>query len=404
YVDFVKHGLAYSKTPTEIERKTKPKSLTVWFHISNACNLSCSYCYIPKLMKAVDLALMDKHFMSTETVTAATKNLFEFCVKNQFTHLQIKFAGGEPTLNLKSINQTCAYAEDLSKEYGVKVGFRILTNAVFIDDAIFETFKKYKFGVSISVDGDEERHNEVRFTIPRSRLVEDDQGLKREGSWKTVNENIDRLLAQGNKPYILCTVTEKNYKHLFRLVEYCVSKNIGFRLSPVRDRNSHLKPDLLANILSELIEVYDWIGENLPSSMPIERFARFAEWNLSVPKQSVCGTCKSTMSIDQEGKVASCQMRMDKPFGNVNNEELASIFDKIRGADDNKYLTYPETKSEDCSICYWKYSCAGGCPEHTRIAKGTINSSSPWCHLYQDLLPHYIRAIAKQIKRAIDAK
>ena len=41
--------------------------------------------------------------------------------------------------------------------------------------------------------------------------MEDDQGLKREGSWKTVNENIDRLLAQGNKPYILCTVTEKNY-------------------------------------------------------------------------------------------------------------------------------------------------------------------------------------------------
>jgi uncharacterized protein len=402
YSDFVKHGLANSLNGNQIERKKKPKALTVWFHISNACNLACSYCYIPKLKKAVDLSLMNKHFMSRETAALATKNLFEFCIQQQFTHLQIKFAGGEPTLNLERINETCELAQQLSEKYGIKVGFRILTNGVFIDNNIFQIFKKRKFGVSISIDGSEECHNEMRFTLPRSRIDSHLKKTIKEGSWKIISANIDKLLSQGTKPYILCTITEKNYNHLFRLVEYCISKKIGFRLSPVRDRNSYLKPNLKDEILNELIKIYEWVGNNLPSSMPIERFARFAEWNLSVQKQSVCGTCKSTMSIDHEGKVASCQMRMDKPFGNINTESLTSIFDKIKESEDNKYLAYPDTKSEDCSICYWKYTCAGGCPEHTRIALGTPNSPSPWCNLYQDLLPYYIRAVATQIKRAID--
>jgi uncharacterized protein len=401
-LDFVKHGLANSIEGYQIERKNKPKALSVWFHISNACNLGCSYCYIPNLTKAVDLNSMSDHFMSSSTVEAATRSLFDFCLENKFSHLQIKFAGGEPTLNVERINQTCEQAERLSEKYGIRVGFRILTNGVFVNESIFATFKKYKFGVSISVDGDADRHNEIRFTVPRSRLNNTFGTPTKVGSWDIINLNIDKLLSQGTKPYILCTVTQKNYRHLLNLVEYCISKKIGFRLSPVRDKSSHLKPDIEKEMLSELIKIYEWIGENMPCSMPIERFSRFAEWDLTVKKLSVCGTCKSTMSIDQDGKVASCQMRMDKPFGNINDERLTLIFNRIKEADDNKYLAYPQTKSEDCSICYWKFACGGGCPEHTRMVTGTVNSPSPWCHLYQDLLPFYIRAIAKQIKRSID--
>lgn len=401
YTDFVEHGLAIDSGGQRIQRKQKPKALTVWFHISNACNLACSYCYIPKLMKAADLETMNAHFMSPSTAEKATESLFEFCKENGFTHLQIKFAGGEPTLNHELISKTCEYAQNLSCIYNVVLGFRILTNGVFIDDNIYGVFKKYKFGVSISLDGDKDRHDQIRFTVPRSR-ANNIEGPIKQGSWDIIDKTIDNLILKGIKPYILCTVTQKNYKHLLGLVEYCYSKKIGFRLSLIRDKFSHLKENLEDDILSELIKIYDWIGENLPCSMPIERFARFAEWNLSVQKQSVCGTCKSTMSIDQDGKVASCQMRMDKSFGNINNNNLTDIFDNIRSADDNYYLTNPNAKSEDCSVCYWKFTCAGGCPEHTRIAKGTLNSPSPWCHLYQDLLPHYIRAIARQIKRAID--
>lgn len=398
---FIKHGLAtHGNNHYEI-RKPKKKALTVWYHIANACNLSCQYCYIPKLVKAVDLKEMDKFFMSSETTKISTNKLFDYCQEAGFTHLQIKFAGGEPTLNTDLIEETCIYALNKSEETGIKVGFRILTNAVFVTDKVYEIFKKYKFGVSISIDGDQERHDEIRFTIPQSRLNGNSQShTRKEGSWNTISKNIDRLLSLGIRPYILCTVTKKNYKYLMNLVKFCVDKKIGFRLSPVRDKNSHLIPNLENDMLKELIKIYEWLGENLPISMPLERFARFAEWNLLVKKQIVCGTCKSTMSIDQKGDVASCQMRMNKPFGNVKNQSLSEITATIKADDSNKYIVSPDKKTKDCVTCFWRFTCAGGCPEHTRNAIGTTNSPSPWCHLYQELLPHYIKAIALQYKRA----
>lgn len=403
YTAFVKNGIAIPTQKMELKEKVKPKVLSVWFHISNACNLSCSYCYIPKLVRAVDLGEMGGHFMSSKTSETATKELFDFCVTNKFTHLQIKFAGGEPTLNSQRINEVCTLSEELAKQYGIKVGFRVLTNGVFVDESIFSIFKRFKFGVSISVDGDEVRHNEIRFTIPRSRKDDlNDKSSLKIGTWNIISDNIDKLLLQDTKPYILCTVTQKNYAYLSDLVKFCVSKKIGFRFSPVRDKSSALINGLEEKMLAELVTIYEWIGENMPCTMPIERFARFAEWNLSVKKQSVCGTCKSTMSIDQEGNVSSCQMRIDKPFGNINLNKLDEIFLKISQNQYNEFLTNPEKKSGDCSICYWKFTCAGGCPEHTRNSKGTTNSPSPWCNLYQHLLPYYIRAIAKQIKRGID--
>jgi len=402
YADFVKHGLINIISPIPKTGSNNKRTFTVWFHIANACNLSCSYCYIPKLMKAVDIKFMDKHFMDSETIEKATKGLFDFCIENQFSHLQIKFAGGEPTLNVQRINETCETAKALSVKYNVPVSFTILTNGVFIDDAIFETFTKYKFGVSISIDGDKDRHNEIRFTIPRSRVSDTDAAVKREGSWETIDSNIDALISLGIKPYILTTVTDKNYKYLLELVKYTISKKMAFRFSLIRDKSSHKKENLENELLSALTKVYDWLGENMPADMPIEHYAKFAEWNLMAKKQSVCGTCKNTMAIDQEGKVASCQMRMDKSFGNVNNENLSSIFNKITTADDNKYLVNTNAKSGDCSVCYWKFTCAGGCPEHTRIVMGTANSPSPWCHLYQGLLPVYFRSIARQIKRSVE--
>ena len=289
YADLVRHGISYAANmhlgryhKTEIK-----KTFTVWFHISNACNLSCGYCYIPKLVKAVDIKEMDRHFMKSTTIEVATNSLFQFCVDNHFTHLLIRFAGGEPTLAIERIQDTCGVAKRLAALCNIQVEFAILTNGVFIDQRIFETLSKYHFAVSISMDGDKDRQNEIRFTIPRSRFGNNAAEVKREGSWDTIDRNIDILLSQGLKPFILCTVTERNYTHLLDLVKYTVSKRIGVRFSLIRDGSSHKKENLEKNILAELINMYTWLGVNMPADMSIERYARFAEWKLDT-KRNLC--------------------------------------------------------------------------------------------------------------------
>lgn len=413
--ELVRHGLAssaasgFSGSPS----RARIPTMTVWFHISNACNLSCSYCYIPNLTKAVRPDGLEEHLMPWHTAETAIRKLFGFCESEGFRRLQIKFAGGEPTLNPDVIVRSCELAETLGATTGIDPSFRILTNGVFDAEKLVPIFRRYRVGVSISVDGDPIAHNETRFTVlarqsrnPVFPLIPIDQthGRTRQGSWSRIESNVDQLLANGLKPYLLCTLTESNYQRIHSMIRFCFDRRIGFRLSPIRDKHSHAREGLQADMVESLSATYRWIGENYPASMPIERFARFAEWNLRAPKELACGTCRSMMAIDQRGTIASCQMRMDTAFGDSTIGDIADAFRDIRASADNTFLVSPHRKTGSCVTCDWRFVCAGGCPEHTRSVSGTPNTPSPWCALYMDLLPAYVRAVATQLKKGVDGR
>ena len=382
------------------------RTMTVWFHIANACNLSCAYCYIPNLVKAADEQTRAKYLMASSDVEKAVEQMFDACAQMGFRGLQIKFAGGEPTLNADTIERACALARQRSAESGIAIGFRILTNGVFDPDRMIPIFTANAFGVSISVDGEPEEHDRIRFLLRRSGDPSGSDRIKVEkvGTWTFIEANIAALQAAGLKPYLLCTVTENNLPRLRKLVAFCRDRQIGFRLSPVRDRATYGRPGLQAEFAAVLSQLYSEIGATYPTTMPIERFARFAEWNLATPKDIACGSCRSMLAVDERGNVSSCQMRLNAPVGSIRTTPLSTLFDRIRSAPEHEYMVAPERKTGACVQCDYRYVCAGGCPEHTRAVTGTTNAPSPWCDLYTMLLPAYVRAVATQIKRGVDAR
>jgi len=397
-------GGASALSPS-IER-SPARTMTVWFHIANACNLSCAYCYIPNLVKAADEQTRAKYLMASADVENAVEQMFAACLRLGFRGLQIKFAGGEPTLNADAIERACALARRRAAETGIAIGFRILTNGVFDPGRMIPIFTANGFGVSISVDGEPEEHDRIRFLLRRSDGSSgSDRGrFEKVGTWTFIQDNIAALQAAGLKPYLLCTITENNLSTLGKLVAFCRVRQIGFRLSPVRDRTTSGRPGRQAEFAMVLSQLYSEIGATYPATMPIERFARFAEWNLATPKDIACGSCRSMLAIDERGNVSSCQMRLNAPVGSIRSSPLSTLFDRIRTAPEHEYMVAPERKTGDCVRCDYRYVCAGGCPEHTRTVTGTTNAPSPWCDLYMALLPVYIRAVANQIKRAVDAR
>src|ERR1700761_6643372 len=84
-----------------------PRMLTVWVHTSNGCNLSCSYCYIPKLRKALMPEQAERHLMSEQISSTMVSSLVKVCQREGFGRLRLKFAGGEPTLNWAEVVRTC---------------------------------------------------------------------------------------------------------------------------------------------------------------------------------------------------------------------------------------------------------------------------------------------------------
>ena len=70
-----------------------PRTLSVWLHITNACNLRCDYCYVSKANGR----------MSLETGRAAVDAVVRSATRASFRRVKLKFAGGEPTLNLELV-------------------------------------------------------------------------------------------------------------------------------------------------------------------------------------------------------------------------------------------------------------------------------------------------------------
>jgi len=404
YADFIKLGIARSRYAAKqrTAARSHPRHFSVWLHIVNACNLSCRYCYIPNLQRMADADSATENVMSATTIERSTASLFEFCKVSGFQSVLIKFAGGEPALCGDQIRLTCEIANRCAEHSGVAVKFAMLSNGVLLDEQVCEVLVQNRIAVSISVDGDIEAHNDVRFKILNSESDDGCRSYAKVGTWDLIDKNVRYLMSIGIRPYFMCTVTGRNYDRLSGLFRYTMSNRIGVRLSMVRDSLSHLRPGLQHRILEELVGIYAWLGESMPADMPIERFAAFGDWEPGVKKEAICSACRTYAAIDHRGNVASCQMRLGSSNENLLETSFSQAFSRVQGDTENLYLIRPSAKSGDCSRCYWKYICAGGCPEHTRSVVGSSNAPSPWCELFHNLLPHYLNAIALQRKRRMD--
>ena len=372
--------------------------VSVWFHISNSCNLACSYCYIPGLKKAVTVP-KDGTIPSDHLLRKIIASLFELARDNGFRSLRIRFAGGEPSLVPELLELACKEALLLSSRTSIPVTFSILTNATLVTSQFLHILTKFKFsGISISIDGDCASHDSYRFKLEKLAGK-----ATRVGTWKGIFENIRLLGEHGIRPYVLTTVTEKNYQSLGELVDACLEHKVGFRLSPVRDDRTSRLPGIQEAILSVLESIYEGLPERLPMSRPIQNYANFAEWAPHVKKSVACGTCRSSFALNQNGEVSTCQMRLETTYGSIQTEELGQIFRRMAEHPDNWRFVASSKARGGCSVCLWRTTCAGGCPEHTKLSHDTYDAPSPWCKLYGDFLPVYFRAIAKQMKRFVDS-
>ena len=166
----------------------------------------------------------------------------------------------------------------------VRVTFGMITNGSFPAERLLPLLQKYGVKISISIDGHEESHNQVRYTT-------NDGGL-RIGSWNTISRNVERLLAEGIRPYFLFTITRLNYRDLRAFADFAHSQSLGFRLSLVR-QVSPPSEELVHEIADYLVGFYRQLAYTMPTTMRFERDAKFAEWNLAKKKHLACGTCRN---------------------------------------------------------------------------------------------------------------
>ena len=353
--------------------KFKEKSANVikalCLHIAHTCNLNCSYCFASQGRFHGERALM-----SFETGKRALDFLIEKSGSRR--NLEVDFFGGEPLMNWTVVKQLVSYARSIEKEHGKNFRFTLTTNGMLIDDDVIDFCNKEMSNVVLSLDGRKEIHDRYRV---------DNAG---NGSWERIVPAFQKFVkARGEKDYYMRgTFTHANPDFLKDI--QCML-DLGFTklsMEPVV-----ASPDDPEALTPEDLEIVKQQYEDLAVMMKEhrEKGAPFIFYHYMIDLKggpciykriSGCGSGTEYMAVTPWGDLYPCHQfvgdegyRLGDIWNGVTNIECQDDFRSC-----NVYAR-PE-----CSQCWAKLWCAGGCAANAYHASGTIKGIyRPGCDLFR---------------------
>ncbi len=320
----------------------------VEIEITNACNLSCTHCYVQK----------DKTiFMSMQQV----KSLIDQC--SELGVYRMVFTGGEPLLH-KDLFALAAYA----KEHNIPE-IVLFTNGLLITESNANSLSVFHH-VQISID------------VPPG-----EKGHFRMEYGKELEKRVKLLVAKHIPVYLHATLHRSLLDFISPLIEYAhgLGVRIGFnKLSPMnRKELQHecLQPDELKRALTIIASFMHKEGYNVGCSDPLlflvdeNRMAYFA----SLKGKGIKGGCTAGIAalyITASGEVYPCPF-LTLSAGNVFKTSLRNIWYNSSLLEKLRNRSSYEGRCGQCQFV----DCCGGCRVSSFSRTGSITGSDEDCFL-----------------------
>lgn len=344
-----------------------PQIISAWIHLTDRCNLRCSYCYLPHI----------REDMSSETGRAAIDAIFRSAIANDFQQIKLKYAGGEPLLRFPLIEELHRYAQLLAREHDFKLEGVVLSNGTLLTAEMVGLLKSLGLRLMISMDGLGQYHDSHR-PYAGGR-----------GTFEDVAEAVNLALANGLVPNISITISSRTAEGLPEVVAWVLDRDLPFSLNFYRENDlsaSHEDMQLdEEKIIRGMLAAFKVIEDNLPRHPFLGGIIDRA--NLTASHTHTCGVGQNYLVFDQNGQVAKCQMHIRKPVTDIHAVDPLAL---IR-ADTMGIQNLPVLEKEGCKTCEWKNWCTGGCPLATHRATGRYDVKSPNCNIYKALFPEALK-------------
>lgn len=341
------------------ERNNNPRGMNIWVHTTNSCTLACTYCYVHR----------DMTHMSDEVIKQFTYKLVETARARNLTSIRLRLAGGEPMMRFAMWQPLLESLFVLLEDIGCNLSITFLTNLTILNSDIIAFIKKYRCGVSVSLDGIGCYHDQARVYV------------NGRGSYTTVMANIETLIAHGVRPYIMTVISNANMNGLPELTQHLVDRKLGFRYSFVKGED--LDQQKLIGIMSEC---YAIIERALENGYPFSRLHGLCDLSFFRPVLQPCSAGNGNFLMNVDGTMHLCQVALadNKPIGDIFSEDdLLSIMQKQQ-----QYLDLGTSVA--CKTCQYSYICASGCPLNR------VNGKSVFCEVFKELIPMVYRIVGKE--------
>lgn len=156
------------------------------------CNFNCWYCYEKHISSKMEQYTVEK-----------IKKLVQLLYR-EHRNIQLSFFGGEPLLYYKSVMlPILEHIKNYAQEIGGDFSVNMTTNGFLFNEKIIRELNIYNFnGAQITLDGNREEHNKIRF-------------LKSgEGSYDTIIKNVKLLARHGVPVRLRINSTNENINSL----------------------------------------------------------------------------------------------------------------------------------------------------------------------------------------------
>lgn len=344
--------------PAFLNREPVVKALCL--HVAHDCNLACKYCF------AGEGEYHGERGMMTLEVGKAA---IDFLIKNSGNrkNIEVDFFGGEPLMNFEVVKGVVDYARSKEKEANKNFRFTMTTNGVLLNDEIIDYLNENMYNVVLSLDGRKEVNDKMRPT------------RNGKGSYDVILPKFKELVEKrGNKQYYLRgTFTHHNLDFAEDIIHMADAGFNEVSVEPVvapTTMDYALQMDDIDSICNEYERLAKEMLRRHKEENGCFNFFHFMIDLTGGPcvhkRLAGCGSGTEYLAAAPNGELYPChqfvgmpEFKMGDVWEGVVNTEKREEFGKC-----NVY------SKEECTSCWAKFYCSGGCAANSYHFKGNINS------------------------------
>ncbi len=358
-----KNGALYTediyKNAIDIFKDRKHVVKALCLHIAHDCNLACKYCFAEE----------GEYHGHRELMTFEVgKKALDFLIRNsgERVNLEVDFFGGEPLMNWDVVKNLVRYGREQEKIFNKKFRFTLTTNGVLLNDEVMEFCNKEMGNVVLSIDGRKEVHDRMR------------PFRKGAGSYDLIVPKFQKLAESRNQInyYVRGTFTHYNLdfaKDVLHLAD------LGFKQISVEPVVALPSDDysIKEEDLPFIMEQYDYLAKEMVKRNKEGRGFNFFHFMIDMTggpciykRLSGCGSGTEYLAVTPWGDLYPCHQFVGKDdfcLGNVNDGILRD--DIVR-----EFANVNVYSKEECSSCFARFYCSGGCAANSFNFKNSINS------------------------------
>lgn len=333
---------------------------TLYLILTRKCNMKCKYCPFPKLSK-------EREILMSSEIAAKGIDLFSKHVYKNFNKKRdyfIIFYGGEPLLNINTLEYGLKYIEKLKKKNKLpKDNLHIIvdTNGILINDKIIKLFKKYNLMVTIGCDGSKKFNDYYRI---------DKKGM---GTFQRVIKMIKILKKNKIKTFVSASITPYNILEIKDFSKFFLKYKINkFGFNILRGKLSvflNCKINLEKYYIKAANEIINNFhkGKNKKYEYQMEKKVIAFYKRQFFPID--CGGYGNQLVIQSNGNISNCPFLLNN-FGNVKDYNRNFLIWNVSVV--KNWRKRLPVYNQACKNCKAISICGGGCPWNAKETKGSI--------------------------------